>query len=100
MKRCQCGCYVPDRCHACGREIGDPRNESAELAMVRAENAGLKKALAGLQAVVNGRRTGPVEWLREEFRVSGWDERAALVLLVAALVYALATVAGQIAGGV
>lgn len=95
-KRCQCGCYVPDRCHHCGEPLGDLRNESAELAMLRAENdlvkrerdSGIKsvfdlrRALAGQQAIINGRRTGLAERLREELAVYRGDWCMAAVVLV------------------
>jgi hypothetical protein len=146
-KRCQCGCYVPDRCHSCGRELGELRNESAELAMLRAQNEALidanraiagtmpgptrehirrieaerddaiaalvraRHALAGQQAIINGRRTGLGEWLREELAVyrgqlrglrlfhGDWAMDVTGVATLALLVYVLATVAGRLAGG-
>lgn len=136
-KQCRCGCYIPSRCHHCGEPLGELRNESAELAMLRAQNEALidanraiagtmpgptrehirrieaerddaiaalaraRHALAGLQAIINGRRSGLGEWLREELAVYRGDRAMAAVAMVwvALLVYVLATVAGQLAGG-
>ncbi len=105
--RCKCGCYVPDRCHACGRLIGADRaadilagelpgptrehirriEAERDTAMkkvndLRMLNDALQKALAGQQAVINGRRTGLVEWLREELAVYRGDWCMAAVVLV------------------